>query len=263
MSRPTPPQAYYVDRGDGCYEPTVHAQGAWSEHEQHLAPATGILTHALDGHEPRDDLQLSRLTLDVLGVIHAEPSRVRTRTLRAGRTIELVEAVLSTRGRDVIRATAWRLLRGDTAEVEGIEAPPMPDRDSLEPSPVMRERWGGGYISSLETRPAPDNRPGRGRAWICAGVPLLDGVPVSDLARLLGLVDTANGVAVRQSPQEWMFPNTDLTIHLVREPVGRWLGLDTTCSFGPTGLGLTSSWLHDEEGPFGRAMQSLTVRPRV
>ena len=25
------------------YQPTKHAQGAWNEHEQHMAPATGLL----------------------------------------------------------------------------------------------------------------------------------------------------------------------------------------------------------------------------
>ena len=40
-----------------------------------------------------------------------------------------------------------------------------------------------------------------------------------------------------------------------------WVGFDTQVAFGPTGLGLTSSVLHDIEGPVGRAQQMLTVRP--
>ena len=35
----------------------------------------------------------------------------------------------------------------------------------------------------------------------------------------------------------------------------------TTVVFGPTGQGLTSSVLHDESGPVGRAEQTLTIRP--
>ena len=80
------------------------------------------------------------------------------------------------------------------------------------------------------------------------------------MARLLGLVDTANGVAVRQHPGEWMFPNVDLTVHLFRTPTHGWLGLDTEVTFGETGLGLTSTDLYDEHGPIGRAEQILTVR---
>ena len=58
-----------------------------------------------------------------------------------------------------------------------------------------------------------------------------------------------------------MFPNLDLTVHLFRQPAGGWLGLDTTVSFGPAGQGLTSSVLHDEQGPLGSVQQTLTVRP--
>jgi hypothetical protein len=76
----------------------------------------------------------------------------------------------------------------------------------------------------------------------------------------VGLVDTANGTGVRRSPREWMFPNVDLTLHLHRQPVGPWLGLDTSVVFGPTGQGVTSSVLHDVHGPVGRAEQVLTVR---
>ena len=54
--------------------------------------------------------------------------------------------------------------------------------------------------------------------------------------------------------------NVDWTLSRL-DTVGEWLGFDTTVSFGPTGLGLTSSLLHDVAGPFGTMAQSLTVRP--
>lgn len=85
--------------------------------------------------------------------------------------------------------------------------------------------------------------------------------PVGPLASYLALVDTANGIAARQPPGTWMFPNVDLTVHLHRRPEGRWTGLDTTVTFGPTGQGLTSTVLHDVHGPVGQAQQILTVRP--
>jgi hypothetical protein len=58
-----------------------------------------------------------------------------------------------------------------------------------------------------------------------------------------------------------MYPNVDLTVHLHRQPEGPWTGLDTTVTFGPTGQGLTSTVLHDLNGPVGHAQQILTVRP--
>src|SRR5690606_41941989 len=85
--------------------------------------------------------------------------------------------------------------------------------------------------------------------------------PASPRATYLSRVDAATGIAVRQSPTEWMCPNVDLTVHLHRQPEGDWTGLDTTVTFAPTGQGVTSPVLHDIAGPVGHAQQILTVRP--
>ena len=53
-----------------------------------------------------------------------------------------------------------------------------------------------------------------------------------------------------------MFPNVDLTIHLYRQPVPGAVGLDTTVVFGPTGQGLTTTILHDEQGPVDTPLKS-------
>ena len=102
----------------------------------------------------------------------------------------------------------------------------------------------------------------RARAWFLTSLDTaVAGETVSPLASYIALVDIANGIAARQSPATWMFPNVDLTIHLHRQPHGPWTGLDTTVVFGPTGQGITSTVLHDLTGPVGHAQQILTVRP--
>jgi hypothetical protein len=78
---------------------------------------------------------------------------------------------------------------------------------------------------------------------------------------MAALFDIANGMAVRADPTSVHYPNIDLTAHLTRPPAGEWLGFDTRVTFGPGGLGLTSSVIHDEAGPLGTVAQSLTVRP--
>jgi hypothetical protein len=92
---------------------------------------------------------------------------------------------------------------------------------------------------------------------------MVDGEPTSALVRLLGMVDSANGIAARVPPGagSYMFPNVDLSVHVYREPEGEWLGLDTKVTFAGDGIGLTSSVLHDVKGSFGHSEQILTVRP--
>ena len=98
-------------------------------------------------------------------------------------------------------------------------------------------------------------------ASLDAAIALLDGEPVSPLARAATLFDLSNGMAVRADPKEVAFPNLDLTAHLFGMPEGEWLGFDTSVSFGHQGLGLTSTVLHDARGPIGMLGQALTVRP--
>lgn len=251
-------EPYYFPRGDGRYESTVHAQGAWNPHEQHMAPVSGILVHCLERFQPRPRLRIARLSFDILGLIPDGEFEVVTTLLRPGRTIELVQAELVSGGRTAVRATAWRLQRSDTSEVAAIEDERMPGPAAAEP--VTLTEWPGGYIQSIEVRTVPGHAPGRGRVWLRTKHPLVDGVPFSDAARLIGLVDTSNGIATRVKPGSYQFPNVDLQIHLYREPAGEWLGLQNSVSFGLDGIGLTSTVLHDATGPFGRAEQILTIR---
>lgn len=225
-----------------------------------MGPISGLLTHAIESCSPREDLALARVSFDILGVIHLDEVTAAAEVSRPGRTVELLEATLSERGRAVVRAHAWRLLRSDTTSLAAVAAAPMPgpDQGALWDG---SQTWAGGFIRSLEIRVLPGWRPGNGRVWVRPTVPILDSVATADLPRFLGLVDTMNGVAVRADPETVAFPNTDLTIHLFRHPHGDWLGLDVEVTFGPDGVGMTSAVLHDETGPFGRALQILTVRP--
>lgn len=231
--------------------------------EQHISPTMGLCVHELERQAPRD-LALSRLSVDILGPVRIEPVEVEVTVLRPGRTIELAEVVVTQAGRAVVRARAWRLSTQDTSAVAGGTGPTLPDPATATPWP-MAELWPGGYIGSLDVRsvaaPPSGPAPGRATAWVSTDVVLVEDEPVSDVAAFVALVDTANGIAVRRLPHEWMFPNVDLTLHLHRRPTGRWVGLDTSVVFGPDGTGLTSTVLHDLAGPVGRAEQILTVRP--
>lgn len=254
------PRAYYERLGDGRFRSTIHAQGAWAADHQHMAPVSGLLVRAIERCAPRADLIVSRVAFDILGVIPGGEVEVTASVIRPGRTIELVEAEMRAGGRVAVRATAWRLASSDTRAIADVAIDTLPGPDTGEPWHGAGV-WGGGFIRSLELRVLPGWRPGRGRVWIRTDVDLVDGCESSALARYFSVIDTANGIAVRADPATLLFPNTDLTVHLVRRPVGSWVGCDTTVSFGPDGVGLTASVLHDEAGPIGRAAQTLTLRP--
>ncbi len=247
------------------YQPTKNAQGAWNEHEQHMAPATGLLTYELSNYAPQDNMRLARISLDILGLIPFDDFTITTRCIRPGKTIELIESVMSSGGRDAIIARAWRLLTQDTSAIAGLEDQKAAHQPDELPSWDGMKGWPGGFIESVKLVTDPTRRDGRGMVWITNELDMIEDIQTADVVRLLGMVDTANGVVPRLglglSKLEWMFPNTDLQIHMYRKPQGHWLGIDATQQYGADGIGLTSAVLHDVHGPFGRSEQILTIRP--
>ena len=255
--------SYFHRTGPDTFEPTSRTGGAWSDADYHFSPVGGLMVHCLQAaradRSGEGALQFARVSFDILGRLPFAEVRVETEVVRPGRTIELVQATASIGGRPVITARAWYLAVSDSADVAGLESEPLPAPEDC-PERDLTEVWPGGYIGQLEARQARPVRPGRGATWVTSPAVLVSGDEPDPLAEFVARIDTANGVAVRQSPEEWAFPNVDLTVHLFREPAGAWTGLDTSVDWGPTGLGVTSSVLHDVSGPVGRAEQSLTLR---
>lgn len=254
-------RGFYEPLGDDTFRPTRHVQGAWREDEQHMAPVAGLMVAALQHHEHREDMQMVRVTLEICGVMDLTDTHVATRTVRPGRTIELVEGEATIGDRVAVRGRAWRIGHADTARVAGVEFDPIPGPDECTAEPVLKT-WPGGFIEQIEARNHADNRPGRGVIWLRSPNPLLTDGDAPALAEFLRLADSANGSVPRADPQQWMFPNVDWTVHIFRQPVDtEWLGLDVRQTWSADGAGLTSSVVHDIDGPVGKLEQILTVRP--
>jgi acyl-CoA thioesterase len=74
--------------------------------------------------------------------------------------------------------------------------------------------------------------------------------------------DSGNGISAILDLSKFLFVNSDLTINLIRRPVGEWVCLDSRTHLSSHGGGLAESALYDEEGLIGRATQSLSVSQR-
>jgi hypothetical protein len=254
--------AYFLRLAAHRFRATDHVGGAWHRDTQHIAPALGLLVHAVEQDRDvrrHDGLVVGRASYDILGTVPVAEVDVEVSVLRPGRTIELVEAVLAHAGRPVVRLRAWLMEPRDTRPIEGTGHQRIPGPDDTEPWDPTTV-WDGGFIASVEVR-RQQHEPGRAHVWVRTPLPLVADEEVSRTAAVAGLLDVANGMTVRAAPAEVAFPNVDLTAHLFAPPRDGWLGLDTTVSFGPRGLGLTTSVVHDESGPIGTSTQLLTLRP--
>lgn len=92
--------------------------------------------------------------------------------------------------------------------------------------------------------------------------PLVMGQTPSAYQRVAVAADSGNGISAILDLSTHVFVNSDLTINLLRKPVGEWVCLDARTHLSSHGGGLAESALYDEQGLIGRATQSLFVRRR-
>jgi hypothetical protein len=246
------------------FHATFSTTGPWFADAQHVGPPSALIVRALERCDPRPGTQLSRITVEVLGPVPAGEVQVRAAVERPGRAIELLGAELVAGGRAVLRARAWRLATGDTAAVALGAAEPLPPPEQGVLRTERPDGWLPGFMDALEWRWLRGwlGEPGPGTAWARQRVPLVEGEQPSPLQRLAVVADSGNGAAAPLDIREWLFVNTELTLHLHRAPVGEWMGVDAHTVLGPSGLGTVSALLFDERGHTGRSAQGLVVRRR-
>lgn len=257
-----------VFRRDGeAFVATVHSRGPWDPGAQHGGAPAALLAEAVR----EAGMHVARLTYDFVGPVPVGvPLRVATRLVRPGGRLQLVEAdLVGEDGAPVVRLRAMRLRRGQIAGL-----PPWADGDAIPgggpdaaaPSEFPSEAPDaqGFHRTAMEIRFAAGTSYGRGpgRTWFRFARPLVEGAEPSPLARVVAAADFGNGVSRVLDFERHLFVNTDLTIHLRREPVGEWVMLDARTRVEPTGVGLAASTLYDRSGAIGLAAQSLYVAER-
>ena len=254
------------------YEPTAdphrfvatgHTAGLWSAASQHAGPPSALLIREIEATPSTVEgrVRLGRLTVEILGPVPVAEVSVRARVARPGRSVELVEAELSAGDRPVLLARAWRV-RSVPLEGPGnaAAAPPMPDVRTVFADPAMHS----GYLDAMEWRFVTGGfeEEGPAQVWIRQRMPLVDGEDPSAVQRLITAADSGNGVSRLYDFNRWWFINTELSVHLVREPAGEWIHLDATTTLGPDGLGLAQTAIYDAAGRVGSGAQCLMIGRR-
>ena len=93
-------------------------------------------------------------------------------------------------------------------------------------------------------------------------VPLVPDVAPSPLERVLVAADSGSGVSAAIDHRLQSGINADLTVAVSRSLEGEWVGLDSTSTYEPSGIGLADTRICDPRGPVGRALQSLVLGER-
>lgn len=260
------PHAYFVRHGDQLV-PTGYSRGPWDPGSMHAGPPSALLAaEALRAH-PRDDARLVRIAVEILGPVPLQPVTVTSEVERRGRKVELLQASLHAGGREVMRARLWRM-RSDPSLVVPEQyaaarpSPPPPAQGVHQPFFAGVEPLG--YGDSLETAflAGAWREVGPARVWLRMRVALVEGEPVAPHTRVLVVGDSGNGASAAVPFEEWVFVNPEVTVHLLREPVGEWVLLEASTEVAADGIGLAVSRISDQQGFVARGAQSLFVDRR-
>jgi hypothetical protein len=256
--------SFYEQDASGGFRATSATAGPWNPQAQHGGPPSALAVRELERHEPDEGMRLARVTVDILGPVPVGDLTVRTRTLRPGKRVALIEAVMEADGRKVLTARGWRIARSDgapaIARAGSVPAIPDPPAQAL----AFHGMYVDGYISAIDWRFAAGgfDELGPCKAWGRPRIPLLPGEELSPMTRTLLLADSGSGVSAVLDPASFLFINVDLTVIVQRDPVGEWLLLDALTTMGGNGTGLAETLLYDGTGIVGTAVQTLLVAPR-
>ncbi len=259
------PDSIFVTHGD-AFMPTDLARGPWTPEAQHGGAPAALLARAIERFDGGATMVVARLTIELLRPVPIALLTLRSRMLRPGKKVQIVEASLYAGDTEVVRCTGLRMRRADLQmprRIAEIPVPLGPSQGESRPPPWdalasykafhregVEHRFVDGSFGQLG--PATD--------WIRLRVPLVDDEEPSPLCRVAAAADFGNGIsAVMPRADGFTFINPDLTIYLHRYPVGEWVCLQARTDVAPAGVGMAESLLFDEQGTIGRSVQSLLI----
>lgn len=263
----TPTHAY-AGAADGAFHASELTRGPWHPDHQHAGPPSALVCRAIEqAAAPRGLTHLGRFTGNLLRPVPIGPMTVEVAEDYVGRNAGHYSARLVAGGKEVARFTAL-MQREDAVPVpEGTPGHPLPQAPRPpEACEAVVMPFAGrqiGYGDLVENRVAEGRFfQGPCSIWFRLRHPLVDGESPSPYQRVTVAADSGNGISAALDMSRYSFVNCDLTINLLRRPVGEWICLQARTALGGNGCGLAESALFDTAGLIGRATQSLAVRLR-
>jgi hypothetical protein len=265
--RPTPEFAF-ARSGPDAFRATELTRGPWDPSHQHAGPPAALVCHEIErAAAARGLTHVGRITVNLLRPVPIGDLQVHVSEGYVGRNVGHYAARLIAGGKDVALFTALVQREDDVPVPEGTAGHPLPNAPrppaDSEPAtmPFARRHVGYGYL--VETRVAEGRFfDGPCAAWFRLRHPLVECETPSPYQRVAVAADSGNGISAALDFGGYSFLNCDLTINLLRRPVGEWICLHARTELGGNGCGLAESALYDEAGLIGRATQSLAVRRR-
>jgi hypothetical protein len=240
---------------------TLLTQGPWDPNAQYGGTPAALLTWAVERVPTLVPMRIARITVDMHRPVPLGRLGVEAEIVRQGKRLQIVVAVIrDPEGIEVARATALRFRTAvgpdDAANdpaLPPVEVPPMGEPRPPGPHPEGLN----GFTGALETRDGGER--GQATRWYRATHPVIAGEEPSPTVRLAWASDFTANSGNFLDLARWSAINADLTINLVREPVGEWTGIATRAWYERDGVGLARADLFDLDGFVGSCAAALLV----
>jgi len=263
-----PPVAAYAALDARSFRASELTRGPWNPQHQHAGPPIALACRTLEQAAQTHGLtHVARLTANILRPVPIGDITVEVMTDYVGRDVRHFAIHLLAGDKEVGRMPALALREAPVEMPQPLAGHPLPRAiRSPDNSPQTQFPFAGrqlGYGDLVENRTAAGEMfAGPCTVWFRLRHPLVEGESPSPYQRVAVAADSGNGISAVLDFRRYSFVNADLTINLLRRPVGEWIALEARTLWGSQGGGLAESALYDAEGLIGRATQSLTVRPR-
>lgn len=262
------PVAAYKALGARVYGSSSLTRGPWHPDHQHAGPPIALLCRELElAAQVHGLTHVARITANLLRPVPIAELVVEVLIDYVGRNTGHFSAHLMSRDKEIGRFTALLQREGPVELPQGLPGHPLPAMSPLpdDCAPAQFPFAGShvGYAELVETRAARGAMfHGPSAIWFRMRRSLVEGEEPSGYQRVAVFADSGNGISAVLDYREYSFVNSDLTINLLRRPVGEWICVAARTHLGPSGCGLAESSLYDTQGLIGRATQSLAVRAR-
>jgi Thioesterase-like superfamily len=262
------PCSAYAALDGASYRPSSLTRGPWHPDHQHAGPPIALMCRAIENAALKVGLtHLSRLTANLLRPVPIRDLTVEVSTHYVGRNAGHFSARLIADDKEVAHVTALVQRENDVKLPDGLPGHPLPHApQNPDDSPAATFPFAGkhvGYADLVDTRAAHGLIfKGPCAIWFRLRHPLLENEEPSVYQRVAVAADSGNGISAILDFARYSFVNVDLTINLLRKPVGEWICLDARTCLGPNGCGLAESKLYDVHGLIGMATQGLAIRAR-
>ncbi|RBY82640.1 thioesterase family protein [Blastococcus sp. TF02A-26] len=248
-------EASFTPDGDRLV-PAPPARSPWSDEMVNGHHVGGLVAWAVQRDSPDPDLQLARLTVDMVRPVPMRPLRVLTRRVRDGRRLTAFDVSVVDGDVEVARGSALLLRRSEHPGGE----PWAPEAWDVPPPEAFEGATGGAM--SFEIRRIDDWNGRRGRVWLRERTEFVAGEPLTPMLRAALMADFANPLG-NSGGSGLEFINADLTLYLARDPRGEWIGMESAGHVGADGIGAGTAWMYDRDGRIGHCVAAALADPRI